>query len=212
MTGCSATYEVEIYNDKVNETISFYYDNTSSKDSAELSFNEYLERFQDTSFLGDRIFKEYYNKKKKLYYVKENTSYKLNDYSNELDKVKLNFKTIDYRNNKEFITLRVLDYAKYFDNYPELNSLKVVIKSNHKLKETNADEVHGHSYIWNIDRINYKDIKPSIILYSDQYVFNYENEFVKKIIYIGGFIGIILVVSMSIYIKVKKKNKSMNEI
>lgn len=44
------------------------------------------------------------------------------------------------------------------------------------------------------------------------YVFNFEDEFVKKMIYIGGLTGIIVGVSSLTYYYLKKKRKNINEI
>lgn len=41
-----------------------------------------------------------------------------------------------------------------FDNYSELDNVKVVIKSQYKLVNSNADSIEGFNYIWNIDRNN----------------------------------------------------------
>ena len=43
---------------------------------------------------------------------------------------------------------------KLFDQYDNLDEVKIVVNSKFKLKETNADEVSKHKYVWNINRDN----------------------------------------------------------
>ena len=76
----------------------------------------------------------------------------------------------------------------------------------------NADIVDGYHYTWNISRAEKEDAAILITLEKDEYIFNYENEFVKKVIYIAIIVGIILVVSSLIYVYFKNKRKRLNEI
>ena len=58
--------------------------------------------------------------------------------------------------------------------------------------ENNADKVEkGYIYIWNIDRSNYKEKIPTLKLYTKKHVFNYENEFVIRVLTVIGIIAII---------------------
>lgn len=88
-----------------------------------------------------------------------------------------------------------------------LDELDIVIKSNHKLKETNADSINGYEYTWHFNKNNYKDGKIYLKLYKNKYVFNYENEFTIQIIIISAFVLTILISAIIIVRRVKKAGK-----
>ena len=88
-----------------------------------------------------------------------------------------------------------------------LDELDIIIKSNHKLKETNADSINGYEYTWHFDQNNYKDGNVYLKLYKDKYVFNYENEFTIQIIIISAFVLTILISTFIIIRRVKKAGK-----
>ena len=70
----------------------------------------------------------------------------------------------------------------------------------------------GYHYTWNLSRESKDNAAINITIKKDEYIFNYENEFVKKIIYIVIIVGIILGVSSLVYYYFKNKRKNSNEI
>ena len=93
-----------------------------------------------------------------------------------------------------------------------LDQITVRLKTNHKVVSSNADFVDGYHYTWNIRREEQDDAAILLTIKKDDYIFNYENEFLKKIMYIGLIIGIILCVSGIVYLYAKNKRKKINEI
>ena len=67
-----------------------------------------------------------------------------------------------------------------FNEYPKLDSIKINLKTNHKVISTNADSKHGYHYTWNLTREKKDDAAILITLSKNKYVFNYENEFIKR--------------------------------
>lgn len=231
MTGCSATYNIEIYNDMVKEDLeygNFLSETWDTPIQYGLTYRELVESsvsypypvFNSTVVDENDTIKldgvEYYDNKlisnrnqlgQSLSYHK----FKINNFhdSSIVNKCYQFFNIIEEEDNIIFSTsLKNL----CFDIYPELKELTIHLKTNHKVVNTNADKVDGYHYTWDITRENQEDAAILITLKKNEYIFNYENEFIKKIIYIGGFIGIILVVSVIIYTNIKKKNQMMNEI
>ena len=82
------------------------------------------------------------------------------------------------------------------------------MKTNHKVKQNNADEVDGYNYYWRINKGNYDDKNIYIMLYKDKYVFNYEGEAIPYII--GSIIIAILV--LTVIIVLRKKSKKNNNV
>ena len=99
-----------------------------------------------------------------------------------------------------------------FEEYAMLNTITVNLKTNHKVVSSNADSINGYHYTWNLSREEKDDAAILITIKKDEYVFNYKNEFLKKILYTVCFIGIILGVGIIIYLYFKKKSSSLNEI
>ena len=62
----------------------------------------------------------------------------------------------DNKKKKELL-LSTSDKLLCFDKYDNLDDVRIVITSKYKLKDTNADEVLKHKYIWNINKSNYDE-------------------------------------------------------
>ena len=99
-----------------------------------------------------------------------------------------------------------------FDDYPNLDSITVNLKTNHQVVSSNANIVDGYHYTWNLYKENKDDSAILITLKKDEYIFNYENEFIKKIIYFVVIIGIILGVTSLVYYYFKIRRRNSNKI
>lgn len=231
VTGCNANYDLEIYNNQVKENMQFTESNSSIWDSEVqygLSYRTLLEAslkypypaFDNTVVDEDDTIKldgiEYYNNSlisdtnklgQKLTYNK----FTLDNFneSSIVKKCYQYFNVIEENNN---IVLSTSLENLCFTEYPNLDTITVNIKTNHKVVSSNADIVNGYHYTWNIDRSTKDDAAILITIKKDEYIFNYENEFVKKVIYITLIVGIILGVGSICYFYFKNKNKKLNEI
>ena len=205
MTGCTANYELEIYNDTVIEKATPWYSKTEvSNDPFEYTKQQSL-KYDDN---GDFLF---HNSKKT---VKKEAliGVELTNKYDTLDTVKTSSKIIHYcyyaknivHTKKEYITVKTSNEFLCLNEIEELEHVTISIKSNHKLKETNADEIKGHTYYWYITKENYQKKPISLVLYSDQYVWNYDNEILKRLGLIILVIGGTVLVSSGIY-KIYKK-------
>lgn len=213
LTGCSANYNIEIYNDTINENIELYDNSSISADDNKQKIETiFIKYFDSTDMLYMRKFKTFSDEVKNRYYLTEDSSYKLDEYQNQLEYFRNCCRSIELSDDGKYINFRTLGYFKWFEQYEELDSIQIKIKSNHKVKEHNADSTNRYEYIWNIDRYNYKDKIPSIKLYSNKYVFDYDGKFFKRIIYIILFIVIIIGIIGIGYIFIKQKNDRANQI
>ena len=231
MTGCSAEYNIEIYNNEVRENMEFVSTDTSVWDSEVqygLTYRDLLDAsinypypvFNSTVVDEDDTIKldgvEYYDNKlisdsnklgQKLKYHKF-TLENFND-SSLVNKCYQFFNVIEEGEN---IVISTSLKNLCFDEYPILENITINLKTNHKVVSSNADIVNGYHYTWNIGKDNKDDAAVLITIKKDEYIFNYENEFVKKVMFFVLIIVIILSVGSICYFYFKNKNKRLNKI
>lgn len=231
LTGCSATYDIEIYNDTVKEKLEFIDTNPSNWDNEAQYGLTYRELVVSSHEYPYPVFNSTI--------VDENDTIKLDGieyYDNTLisdsnrlgQKLEYNKFTIDNFNDSSIVK-KCYQYFNVieeddeiilstslrnmcFDEYVMLNTITVNLETNHKVVSSNADSINGYHYTWNLSREEKDDAAILITIKKDEYVFNYKNEFLKKILYTVCFIGIILGVGIIIYLYFKKKSSSLNEI
>lgn len=197
LSGCKMKYEVEIYNNKVTEKtyINYSKQELNGQDPYDMTLNLIAE----TGDNGDFLISDYRKN------INNNTGVMLvNKYKN-INNFKMNtafFGACYVANNftdlNDYITIKTSNKFSCLDEIEGLENIDIVIKTNHKVKENNADEKKGSSYIWHITKEN-SDNKPIIIqMYKKKYVFNYNNEIFKKIgliiLVVGGTLLVIYIV------------------
>ncbi len=231
VTGCSATYDIEIYNDTVKEEMNFLeFDSTKWDSTVQygLSYRDLLLAsreypypvFYDTIVdENDRIYLdgvEYYDNTliSDPYQLGQRLSYPnftLTNFSSS-SLVRKCYQYFQVSEEEEQIRISTSLKNLCFQEYPLLDEITIHLKTNHKVVNHNANQVNGYHYTWNIKRENQENSPISITLKKDEYVFNYENEFMKKMIYIAVIIGIILSVGGVTYVIFQRKRNHVNEI
>jgi len=231
LTGCNATYNIEIYNNQVKEDLEYVNNDSSTWDkkiqygltykelvnssikypypvfsSTMLDENDTI-KLDGVEYYDNELISDNYKLGQKLSYQDFNLE-NFND-SSIIKKCYQYFNIIEEKDNIIFST----SYEnKCFKEYKKLDNINIKLKTNHKVVDSNADIVNGYHYTWNIERKDKNDAAILITLKKDEYVFNYENEFIKKILLIGGITGIILVISGGSYTYFKNKRSKLNEI
>lgn len=208
LCGCSVQYNLEIKNDVFRENIKISF---NSKDDGSYKY------FSENKFYaimdGVSNFKEY---------QKETENEKNIVFSYTYDGIEFNkatslgscfkaYNVIDENDIYIISTSKGLTCAREEDVIL-LDNLDVVIKTNHIVKDNNADEVDGYTYTWHFNKDNYDKKSIYIELEKDNFVFNYENEFVKKMILLFSIIGIIGGTSVFMLFKFKRNKQRNNEI
>lgn len=231
ITGCSANYDIEIYNDQVKEDMEFISTDSFNWDS-EVQYGFSYRELVLASY--EYPYPAFYNA-----VVDENDTIKLDGveyYNNQLISdssrlgQKLSYHKFNLNNFHESSILRkcyqyfnmieqedelVLSTSLEnlcFQEYPMLDNITIHLKTNHKVVSHNADIVDGYHYTWNLTRDQKEDSAILLTIKKDEYIFNYENEFLKKVMYFVVFTGIILSVSSICYLYIKNKRNQMNEI
>ena len=231
LTGCTATYNIEIYNDKVKEDMSFVEKDSNKWNSVveyELTYDELVSNFYEYPypiFYGTVVDEDPYIKLKNVKYytsVKINNDLeyggglKYNDFNiNEYVDSNIVKECYDYFNvidEDDSIFLSTSKVNKCFDEYPLLDNITINLKTNHKVLEHNADSKNGYHYSWTIDKSEKDNAAIYIRLDKKHFVFNYENEFFKRVFIILVSAGIISLVGGTIYVFFNSKNKKINKI
>lgn len=202
LTGCTANYEVNIKNNKITEKLTLIENNG-------LNFDKKLESGSTLRELFDSIVNSKDQYAEPVYKVNSiNTNDTLGiEYNSIKDKKIENLSALNtcYKNPKVEVTNGVVtietgnDFECY-DYYELLDSVKVVINTNHKVISNNADEKKGNSYIWNITKDGNKNIKFS---YNEKINDN------SKTILIIVIILLVAVISVILFLKKSKKNNEI---
>lgn len=214
LTACSAEYNL-IYEDNVfKENLKI----TSLKNDTfvnEVNNNYNRNFFVDYKLqLGDMSEKDYISKYGGIYnksIIDENDIYGLQlgySYENNYQNSSIVLNLFEYI----YIYDNVIKASKIrpiFDNYTNLNDIKIIFSTDKKIKDSNADEIKGNYYYWYITKDNYtnKEIKIELLNQEENLITTdgYLSGSVIKYI-IMGIVIILLIFIPVIYEKVKKSN------
>lgn len=214
LSGCTAEYNVEIYNDEVRVDSSLVERNPSRWEESvfNISYREMIDwktTGDEDSPVAEGIYK--ISADNELGMGLKNKYKLLGEYKNSPG-IKACYQYFNIIEEEENIILSTSVKNTCFDEYPMLDNITINLKTNHKVVSSNADLVNGYHYTWNLSSQNKDDAGISLIIKKDEYIFNYENEFVKKIMYFGIIIGIILGVGTISYLYFKNKRARLDEI
>ena len=205
LCGCDVKYNIEFKDDKVYENFSILLNNNTESNSIKY-FNTndlYVSITPDMIKYKKDVLKENNNTKFNYSYV-----YDIDSYNNSmaLSSCFKGYNVLKEKNyylvtTSEGLKCMTSDYSTIIDN------LDIVIETNHKLIDTNADEVSNNKYIWHVNKKNYQTKSIMLKVYQKKYVFNYKGEMTKKIIIAASIIFVILFSLIYILLKRKKSNK-----
>lgn len=217
MCGCSANYELEFKNKKLYEKV------TVSSEGNVLSseFNKY-NTYYVPAFVPEGNFDfdnnldtkldgiNYYEKKSNLNGNNNELIYTYNFHVNNFKKAYLpnyssQYFSFDLKGDKYILSTGTR--FKIFEDFKSLDNFTVHIKSNHKLIETNADEVDGYNYYWYLNR-NDQSKNIYLELSKSEKVFNYENSVLKTAVIVLAILLIIGLISLGLY----KRARDLNSI
>lgn len=219
MCGCTAEVNLEISDSQVRESvdITFYQNAIYSKDIIKSSFRNYIPIYATDVIVDAEEDRPFPNIN---YYEKSETDlgngYKFNyKYNFNIDKyedartVKDGFRSyvISLNENNHTISITTDNNGLlYFDDYPELEEVKINIRTNYKVLENNADSVNGNIYTWVFN----KDSNKSIDMLID--TSNSNNSFViietlNNVFPIVCIVIVVFVVFLLLLLKNKKNNK-----
>lgn len=204
LTGCQATYEININDNTISEKLKLIETNTSIFDVRDET-GWTLRELYSSLLVSDQFSSNNYNVKSLSNDNRLGVEYKSKNLESVLNSSILNQcyinPSVEVKNDIVYIDTGI--QFQCFEYYETLESIKIVLKTNHKVVSTNASEQKGNSYIWNFTKDSDKRIE----------VIYYQNEIKKSFDYITLIVIVFLVLCVGtlVYILLNKKKKN-NEI
>lgn len=202
LTGCNATYDINVKSDKIEDTITIMTDSSNvsraNKTTTDL-FNQKIGEWEN----GHDFYKREIvtTEEKTGYQYKYSFTYDEYDAMSQIRKCYENF-NIDTTNGLKLSTSEEFLCKNY---YPQVNSITISITSDYEIKNSNADSVRNNTHIWKINSKNYKN-KPINIEINKHKTYEEDKEkntdTFKNILFILFFIIIVI-----IFIRIKKDIK-----
>lgn len=214
MCGCTAEVNLDISDNKIKESvdITFYQNALYPKDIIKSSFRNYIPVYAK-NLIVDTMPDEplegidYYTKKEtdlgNGYKFNYSYDFNINEYK-EARTVKDGFRSynITFNQDDHTISLFAEGTLLYFNEYPELEEVKINIKTDYLVKENNADNVKDNTYTWVFKKDDVKSI--NMLIDTSDVVKNVDNTNIIIIAYILIVIGFIFLLLL---LKNKRNNK-----
>lgn len=205
LTGCTVNYNLKFNKDTIEEKISINVENEQEK--------------ENTRYFENKDFYAIIDAKNEAQYKKEKD--KNNNYNFSYEYSLKEFKNSRFTSCYDAYTLTddngiiSLNTSKKFKcltyDYNNIDKLTISITTEYKVVDNNADEVDGNTYRWNINKNN-SDNKPIKFSYNinKKRVITLK-EFLEQnklsLIIVGIALSLLILVTISIYIKHKRVNK-----
>ena len=204
LTGCNATYEITIKDNKIKEKLTLIELDQSLFDVED-----------DTGWTLRDVFESQITNKKDEFSVEKYTVKDLSDndklgleYNSKDTKSLINSSAINqcYENPKINIDEDLIEFStgstfKCYEYYNNLETITIVLKTNHEVVSSNAQTVEDNEYTWVLDKDSEKNIE-----------FSYKIKEVKEFNFITILAVVIAILaigftSLYIYRKSKDENK-----
>lgn len=217
LSGCSATYNIEIKDNKVYEYAKIWdskegIDNKiekngySLKEEMDITFNNIHDKNNGQEEVKTRSFN--LNKiNDDLYYgISYENSFDLEKYNNS-PLLQQCYKDVTINVEDNIIVINSSNYFNCFDYYGYLDNVNIKLTTNYVSLSNNADKVNENEYNWIITKDNYKNKSIYIELDKTKYLLTEEkvDKLLNIILIILG--GLALIFGIFVFIKIKKSNK-----
>lgn len=180
MCGCSASVDIEIKDKKVFESVDItaYQNVIYTKEILNSSFRNYIpvyardlivDTLPDTPREGIKYYEKTTTDLGNGYKFNYKYTFGLDEYS-EARTIKDGFRYYDfsYNDTNNTITISTDDNGLlYFNDYDQLDEVRINIKTNYFVESNNADKVNGNTYTWVFNKDSKKSIEMTIDTDSD---------------------------------------------
>lgn len=175
MCGCSASVDIEIKDKKVFESVDItaYQNVIYTKEILNSSFRNYIpvyardlivDTLPDTPREGIKYYEKTTTDLGNGYKFNYKYTFGLDEYS-EARTIKDGFRYYDfsYNDTNNTITISTDDNGLlYFNDYDQLDEVRINIKTNYFVESNNADKVNGNTYTWVFNKDSKKSIEMTI--------------------------------------------------
>ena len=180
MCGCSASVDIEIKDKKVFESVDItaYQNVIYTKEILNTSFRNYIpvyardlivDTLPDTPREGIKYYEKTTTDLGNGYKFNYKYTFDIDEYS-EARTIKDGFRYYDfsYNDTNNTITISTDDNGLlYFNDYDQLDEVRINIKTNYFVESNNADKVDGNTYTWVFNKDSKKSIEMTIDTDSD---------------------------------------------
>ena len=203
---------------KINESVNItvYQNAIYSKDIIKTSFRNYIPIYASEPVIDTELDQPYSDIK---YYEKTETdlgngylfNYKYNFDINEYEKartVKESFRNYNISVNENDNTISIStdnEGIMYFDNYSELDEVRVNIKTDYLVEENNADTIDGNTYTWVFNKDSKKSI--NMVIDTTETLKEIDSRKSNNTMIIVSIVFVIVVILLLLFVKNKKNNK-----
>ena len=172
MCGCSASVDIEIKDKKVFESVDItaYQNVIYTKEILNTSFRNYIpvyardlivDTLPDTPREGIKYYEKTTTDLGNGYKFNYKYTFDIDEYS-EARTIKDGFRYYDfsYNDTNNTITISTDDNGLlYFNDYDQLDEVRINIKTNYFVESNNADKVNGNTYTWFFNKDSKKSIE-----------------------------------------------------
>lgn len=204
LTGCTTEYNLTFNDETIIEEITI---NVDTKENLEELKTNNVHAIYDA--ISNHLYNVRYEEKKNLKAIYA-YQYDLNNI-NRATYLNQCFDSFGFikRADNDYIFSTSVGFKCINFSYTDMPSVKVTIKTNHRVEESNADKVERNTYTWNINEenaddkriyINFKEVKEETLI--DKFINNKTSIIVVSLVLFG-----IVIVALYIYITGKKNNE-----
>ena len=210
LTGCGATYNIEIKDNKVYENATLSVPKSSlndkdkngftNKEAVDYTFESLHDKYNNQEETKTRSFSLEKIDDENNYGLKYSNTLKLSNYEDS-PLLEQCYDSVSIVNLNNKFSLRTSNVFNCFDYYEYLDNVDIKVISEYKLTN-NADEVEGNTYIWHVNKNNYHN--KSIYFTIDSFKAS-GSDTLANIVLIG--VGILAIgAGIWVYFKVKNSN------
>jgi len=148
LTGCSVNYNLKFNKDTIEENITINVENDQEKQNT-----KYFENRDFYAIIDAKTESQYKKEKDKNSNYNFSYEYSLKDFKNS--RFTSCYDAYTLTDNDGIISLNTSKKFKCLTyDYNNIDNLTINITTDYKVVETNADEVEGNTYKWNINKNN----------------------------------------------------------
>lgn len=203
LTGCSATYEIDITKDKINDIILIETDSKNVNNANIATTNTFKTKLGEWENGHDFYKRELVTTANKTGY-QYTYSFNYEEYD-AMSQIRKCYDSFNLKYDKE-ISLSTSKEFLCKNYYPQVKNYTIKITSEYNITSSNADSKKDNTHIWYINANNYKN-KPINININKNKLYIKEKKkdysFIKKILFIIFFIILVI-----IFIKRRKDIKN----
>lgn len=200
--GCSAKYNISFIDDKIDDELIITYErNGETNDEINEMFFDSFNSIGRDDFYSFKNLSSNKDIKASLSYEFSTENYTSANIPNSCFEV---FKFLSDE-DKYYLLAQGTFKCGYYA-YEELDSLDVIINTNHVVLENNADEVKDNKYIWHISTYD-EDVNIRFVVKNEVVKNSYKINYKNILIISGCVVSVLAIIGLLMFARYKRVNK-----